>query len=115
MRVGFRPGLLDAAASAGAYNRTMSPTIATLRRAKKRLENLSPEKLRVADDFLAYLEERESNGATEELLAIPGFMERLAAAEQEAREGRLTFEELLRRHPQEKAEEALRDLLSSRE
>lgn len=75
----------------------MSPTAATLRRAKKRLETLSPERLRVADDFLAYLEERESNEATEELMEIPGFLDRLAVAEQEAREGRLTPFEHLRR------------------
>ena len=75
----------------------MSPTTVTLRRAKKRLETLSPERLRVADDFLAYLEERESNEATEELVAIPGFIERLATAEQDAREGRLTSVEHLRR------------------
>ncbi|HVG09415.1 MAG TPA: hypothetical protein VNM67_17050 [Thermoanaerobaculia bacterium] len=75
----------------------MSPTTVTLRRAKKRLETLSPERLRVADDFLAYLEERESNEATEELVQIPGFLERLSAAEQDAREGRLTSFEHLRR------------------
>jgi len=75
----------------------MSPTTATLRRAKKRLETLSPERLRVADDFLSYLEERESNEATEELVQIPGFLERLVTAEQEAREGRLTSVEHLRR------------------
>lgn len=75
----------------------MSPTTVTLRRAKKRLETLSPESLRVADNFLASLEDQESNEATEELLAIPGFLERLAVAEQEAGEGRLTSVERLRR------------------
>jgi PHD/YefM family antitoxin component YafN of YafNO toxin-antitoxin module len=39
------------------------------------LRRLSPERLRVAADFLAYLDERESNDATEELLSIPNFME----------------------------------------
>ena len=43
-----------------------------LSEAQERLRNLSPERLRVASDFLAYLQEREENEATEELLAIPG-------------------------------------------
>ena len=69
----------------------------TLRRAKKRLESLSPERLRVADDFLAYLEERESGDATRELLRMPGFLDRLEAAEDEARNGLLTAVEDLQR------------------
>jgi hypothetical protein len=44
-------------------------TITTLRsEASKRLRNLSPERLRVANDFLAYLQEREESEATRELL-----------------------------------------------
>lgn len=39
----------------------------------QRLSRLSPERLRVASDFLCYLEEREDDEATEELLRIPGF------------------------------------------
>lgn len=39
------------------------------------LEQLSPERLLVAADFLAYLAAREENDATEELLNIPGFQE----------------------------------------
>lgn len=42
--------------------------------AERRLRALSPERLRVATDFLAYLEEGESSEATEELLRVPGFM-----------------------------------------
>jgi len=53
-----------------------------LHQAEKRLRQLSPERLRVASDFLAYLQEREENEATEELLKIPGF-------EEELREGNL--------------------------
>ena len=68
-----------------------------LRQAKRRLDVLSPERLRVADDFLAYLEERESNEATEELLQIPGFLEAYERADDEARTGRLTPVEELRR------------------
>ena len=52
----------------------MTPT--TLRsEASKRLRNLSPERLRVANNFLAYLQELEESEATRELLGIPGFEE----------------------------------------
>ena len=40
-----------------------------------------PEQLRVAVDFLAYLVERESQDATDELLRIPKFMDSLEKAE----------------------------------
>jgi hypothetical protein len=42
---------------------------------KQYVDQLSPEKLVVAADFLSYLAERESQEATEELLKIPGFKE----------------------------------------
>jgi hypothetical protein len=45
----------------------------TLAEAESRLRSLSPERLRVANDFLAYLQEREESEATAELLSIPGF------------------------------------------
>lgn len=45
------------------------------RQAGKRIKELSPERLQVAVDFLAYLQERESNEATDELLRIPGLMD----------------------------------------
>jgi hypothetical protein len=45
------------------------------------IDCLSPEKLRVAVDFLAYLAERESQEATDELLWIPKFMNSLEKAE----------------------------------
>ena len=70
----------------------------TRRRAKKRIDALSPERLQVADDFLAYLQERESNEATQELLKIHGFEDRLAEAERQVAAGQLTpAEELLRK------------------
>ncbi|HYG63569.1 MAG TPA: hypothetical protein VEL74_13390 [Thermoanaerobaculia bacterium] len=75
----------------------MMATDMLLRRAKDRLDSLSPERLRVADDFLAYLEERESDEATAELLQIPHFLESFERAEQEVRAGRLTPLEQLRR------------------
>jgi len=67
------------------------------RRAKQRIDGLSPERVSVALDFLAYLEEREANEATEELLRIPGFVEEFARAEREIAEGKLTPVEKLRR------------------
>ena len=48
-------------------------TTSILAEAERRLRSLSPERLRVANDFLAYLQEREENEATAELLSIPGF------------------------------------------
>lgn len=51
---------------------------------------LTPERLKLAEDFLAYLEEREEDEATTELLALPGFREALRNAEAEIAAGRLT-------------------------
>jgi hypothetical protein len=65
------------------------------RQARRRLDGLSREHLLVADRFLGWLEDRESIEATEELLSIPGFLERFQAACREADEGKLTaFEEI---------------------
>ncbi|OUL35965.1 hypothetical protein [Nostoc sp. 106C] len=41
------------------------------------LKQLSPERLRVLTDFAAYLANAESEAATQELLAIPGLLERI--------------------------------------
>lgn len=68
-----------------------------LEEAKRRLERLSPDRLRVASDFLAYLEEREQSEATEELLNIPGFGERFRRAVQQVEEGRIVRFEDVRR------------------
>lgn len=40
------------------------------------LKQLSPERLRVLADFAAYLANAESEAATQELIAIPGLLER---------------------------------------
>ena len=65
------------------------------RQARRRLDGLSREHLLVADHFLAWLEDRESIEATEELLAIPGFLEQFQAGCREADEGKLTdFEDI---------------------
>lgn len=58
------------------------------REARRRLTRLSPERLQVAADFLAYLEEREHNDATLELVRIPGFDRAMKKAEKEIDEGR---------------------------
>jgi hypothetical protein len=41
------------------------------------LKQLSPERLQVLADFAAYLADSESEAATQELLAIPGLVERI--------------------------------------
>ena len=61
-----------------------------LRRAKRRLGSLSEEHLLVADHFLAWLEEREGDDMTAELLRIPGFAEEFEQGCKEADEGKLT-------------------------
>lgn len=72
-------------------------TTELLHAAKHRLDTLTPERLRVADDFLSYLEEREADEATAELLALPGLLEALSKSEEEIAAGRLTPIEELRR------------------
>jgi hypothetical protein len=68
------------------------------RRAKRRIERLSPVRLAVADDFLAYLEERDVDEATEELLRIPGFADAFEQARSDISRGAVTpVEELQRR------------------
>jgi hypothetical protein len=68
-----------------------------LEEAKQRLERLSRERLRVALDFLAYLEEREQSEATEELLAIPGFEQAFERAREQREAGKLVrFEDVKR-------------------
>ena len=73
-------------------------TTAELRQvAKETLETLPPEQLKVAAEFLRYLDERASVEATEELLKIPGLLEDLAEAERDIAEGKTTPVEKLRR------------------
>jgi hypothetical protein len=56
---------------------------------KEYVDRLSPERLRVAADFLAYLAEGESNEATQELLEIPGFVEAFERGKQDVTAGRV--------------------------
>ena len=65
-------------------------TSAELRdRVKEYVDQLSPERLLVAADFLAYLTERESEEATQELLDIPGFVEAFERGKKEAAAGKV--------------------------
>jgi len=66
--------------------------------AERRLRRLSPERLLVASDFLAYLEERESSEATQELLNIAGFEEAFHRALKQAEEGQVVRFEDIRRN-----------------
>ena len=65
--------------------------------ATQRLAGLSTERLRVADDFLAYLEDRESDEATAELLALPGIVQALREAEEDIKAERWTSVDKLQR------------------
>jgi hypothetical protein len=70
---------------------------ATLTEAERRLHSLSPERLQVANDFLAYLQEREENEATAELLSIPGFEATFRHAVEQADSGNtVRFEDIRR-------------------
>lgn len=46
------------------------------------LKQLSPERLQVLVDFAAYLANTESEAATQELVAIPGLLERIKKTKQ---------------------------------
>jgi hypothetical protein len=68
-----------------------------LQTAQLRLKRLSPERLHVAGDFLAYLEEREANEATEELLRLSDFQGAFANALEEVESGAVLQFENIRR------------------
>jgi hypothetical protein len=73
-------------------------TVQTVQKIEAILQRLSPERLRVAADFLAYLDERESNDATEELLSIPNFKEDFQEALQDFENGDVVPFKSIRRH-----------------
>ena len=77
---------------------TEQQDITLLQEAERRLHQLSSDRLRVAVDFLAYLQEREENEATEELLNIPGFKEEFREAVEEAEAGEVVSFDRIRRH-----------------
>ena len=79
-------------------NEESNMTTSELRQAAKdTIENLPPEQLKVAAEFLRYLDERASVEATEELLKIPGLLDDIAESERDFAEGRSTPVEKLRR------------------
>ncbi|WP_414528906.1 hypothetical protein [Nodularia chucula] len=53
------------------------------------LERLSPEKLKIVAEFLAYLADKESELATQEILDIPGFIASFEKGKQDVVEGRV--------------------------
>lgn len=65
--------------------------------AKENLESLPPDQLKVAAEFLRYLQDSASEEATEELLKIPGLLEDLEEAERDIVEGKATPVQQLRR------------------
>ncbi|MEH1833099.1 MAG: hypothetical protein V7L29_13715 [Nostoc sp.] len=53
------------------------------------LNVLSSERLQLVADFLAYLADKESEDATQELLDIPGFIESFERGKKDIAEGRV--------------------------
>jgi hypothetical protein len=53
------------------------------------LERLSPDKLKIVAEFLAYLADKESELATQEILDIPGFIASFERGKQDVTEGRV--------------------------
>jgi len=65
-------------------------TTAQLReRAKERLDSLPPAKVRVAAEFLDYLDTGASRDATAELLKIPGLLQDVKDASKQTKNGRI--------------------------
>jgi hypothetical protein len=64
-------------------------TTAQLRKqAKERLDGLPPDKVRVAAEFLDYLDTAASRDATAELLKMPGVLEDAQEAPSQIKSGR---------------------------
>jgi hypothetical protein len=53
------------------------------------LDGLSSERLELVADFLAYLANKESEEATQELIDIPGFIESFDRGKKDIAEGRV--------------------------
>ncbi|HEY9675913.1 MAG TPA: hypothetical protein V6D11_31010 [Waterburya sp.] len=53
------------------------------------LDRLSSERLQLVAEFLAYLADKESEEATQELLDIPGFIESFEKGKKDIAEGRV--------------------------
>ena len=63
-------------------------TLQLRRAAEHRLRGLPPDKLKVAAEFLTYLETSASDQATAELLSIPGLVEDVRKAHREIAAGK---------------------------
>ncbi len=63
-------------------------TVALKRQAKALIDTMSPAQLRVASEFLAFVKTRETDAATLELLAIPGFEASFARGMRDIKAGR---------------------------
>jgi len=75
----------------------MSDSLTLLENAQKRLRRLSSSRLRVANDFLAYLEDREESEATQELLSIPDFKIAFQEAVDQSESGEVvSFKDVMR-------------------
>ncbi len=61
-------------------------------------DDVSPQRLAVALDFLPYLAERESNEATEELLRIPGLLAAFKKAKRQTSKARAIDWRRARKH-----------------
>lgn len=70
-----------------------------LLRAKRRIDALTGDRLVAADHYLAYLEQLDSDEATQELLAVPGLLGRLEAAEAQIAAGDTVSVDELQRKP----------------
>lgn len=60
------------------------------------LDRLSSERLQLVAEFLAYLAEKESEEATQELLDIPGFIEFFERGKKDIAEGRVANWRIIR-------------------
>ena len=72
-------------------------TVKIRQQVQEYVDKLSPERLLVAVDFLAYLADRQDNDATEELLKIQGFKEDFAKAKENVKEGKVISVNQLKR------------------
>jgi hypothetical protein len=64
-------------------------TTAQLRKqAKEHLDSLPPDKVRVAVEFLGYLDSAASRDATAELLKVPGLLQDVEAVADQIKRGR---------------------------
>jgi len=61
------------------------------------ISQLSLERLNIVAEFLAYLADKESKDATQELLDIPDFIESFERGKRDIAEGRVTPLEQLKR------------------